>query len=147
LSSSVTSIWWTRVDAVAETGSVGLLSYPEVAHYSREQARRTLLAAVRQARVVCEGVDFEPFAETPVAVPAADVEIDFDIEWDNAGRICQWGLRIRDGQDDTTARYEPVVSCDTLDDDGELTLAERAAALIAQLRSEAALEGCTVAVY
>ena len=121
--------------------------YPEVTHYGREQALKRLYAAVRQARMICDGVDFQPIAGTPVEVPSAHVEIDFDIEWDTAGRIYQWGLRVRDGQDDATARYEPVVSFKPLDDEGELALAERAAALIGQLRAEAEASGRTVAVY
>ena len=121
--------------------------YPDVTYVSREQALKRLHAAVRQARMICEGVDFEPIADTPVEVPLADVEIDFDIEWDTAGRIYQWGLRVRDGQDESTARYEPVVSFDRLDDAAERELAERAAALIMHLRAEAEGAGRTVAVY
>jgi predicted RecB family nuclease len=120
---------------------------PEVSQHSRGQALKRLDAAVRQARMICEGVDFQPIADTSVDVPRADIEIDFDIEWDTAGRIYQWGLRVRDGQDDSTARYEPVVSFDPLDDDGELALAERAAAIIGHLRAESAVAGRTVAVY
>lgn len=121
--------------------------YPEVTHHSREQARKRLRRAVRQARMIVDGVDFRPIAGTPVEVPAADVEIDFDIEWDGAGRIYQWGIRVRDGQDDATARYEPIVSFDPLDDAGERELAERAAAIFTQLRAESERAGRTVAVY
>jgi predicted RecB family nuclease len=121
--------------------------HSEVTHHGREHALKRLRAAVRQARMICDGVDFQPIPGAVVAVPSADVEIDFDIEWDTAGRIYQWGLRVRDGQDDATARYEPVVAFDPLDDEGELVLAERAAALIADLRAEAEGSGRTVAVY
>ena len=121
--------------------------YTEVTQHSREQALRRLSSAVRQARMICEGIDFEPIAEAPVEVPAADIEIDFDIEWDTSGRIYQWGLRVRDGHDDSTARYEPVVSFETLDDDGELALAECVAALIGNLRADADSLGRTIAVY
>ncbi len=121
--------------------------HPEVAHYSREQALTRLQAAVRQARMICDGVDFQPIDASTVEVPSADVEIDFDIEWDNSGRIYQWGLRVRDGRDDTTACYEPVVSFESLDDEAEIALAERAAARIGQLRAEAEAAGRTVAVY
>ena len=121
--------------------------YPEVTQYSREQALKRLQAAVRQARMICDGVDFQPIAGPAVEVPAADIEIDFDIEWDASGRIYQWGMRIRDGQDDATARYQPVVSFEPVDDEGEIALAERAAAVIAQLRADAESSGRTVAVY
>lgn len=121
--------------------------YPEVIHQTREQALKRLRSAVQQARMICAGVDFEPIAGIPVEVPAADIEIDFDIEWDKSGRIYQWGLRVRHGQDDRTARYEPVVAFDHLDDTGELLLADRAAARILHLRAEAERAGRTVAVY
>lgn len=121
--------------------------YPEVTHYSRRQALKRLQAAVRQAQMIRDGVDFRPIPGMPVEVPSADIEIDFDIEWDTAGRIYQWGLRIRDGQDDTTARYDPIISFEPLEDDGERALAERAAARISQLRDEAASSGRTIAVY
>ncbi|MDA0252572.1 MAG: recombinase RecB, partial [Actinobacteria bacterium] len=79
--------------------------HPEVTQYSRKQALKRLQAAVRQARMIC------------------------------------------DGQDDATARYQPVVSFGPLDDEGEIALAERAAAVIARLRAEAESSGRTVAVY
>lgn len=121
--------------------------YPEVRHWTRKQATKRLREAVRRARMIGEGIYFEPKDEEPIEVPAADVEIDVDIEWDAAGRIYQWGIRTRDGQDDATARYAPVVSFEDLDDAGELALAEAFASRIVQLRSEAERAGRTVAVY
>jgi len=102
---------------------------------------------VQQAQLIRDGIYFEPKADALVDVPRADIEIDFDIEWDNSNRIYQWGLRVREGQDEQTARYEPVVSFDYLDDDSELALAEQAATRIMQLRAEAEKAGKTVAVY
>lgn len=93
------------------------------------------------------GVDFEPHDASAVTVPGADIEVDFDIEWDDQGRIYQWGLRIRDGQDDTTARYEPVVSFDPLDDGGEARLAAEFAARIQQLRGAATREGKSIQIF
>ena len=121
--------------------------YPEVTHLSRTQALKRLRGAVQQAQLIRGGIYFEPKTDALVVVPRADIEIDFDIEWDNSNRIYQWGLRVREGQDEQTARYEPVVSFDELDDDAELALAEQAAARIMQLRSEAQKAGKTVAVY
>ena len=121
--------------------------YPEVTHLSRTQALKRLRGAVQQAKLIREGIYFEPKVDALVDVPRADIEIDFDIEWDSSNRIYQWGLRVREGQDEQTARYEPVVSFDELDDDAELALAEQAAARIMQLRSEAQKAGKTVAVY
>lgn len=123
------------------------LYYPEVTVHSRDQALQRLQRAVRQARMICEGLDFEPIAVAAVHVPVADIEIDFDIEWDKSGRIYQWGLRIRDGHDDATARYTPIISFEPLDDELELDLAARAAAVIAGLREQARQAGRSIAVY
>ena len=121
--------------------------YLEVTHLSRTQALKRLRGAVQQAQLIRDGIYFEPKADALVDVPRADIEIDFDIEWDNSNRIYQWGLRVREGQDEETARYEPVVSFNELDDDAELALAEQAAARIMDLRAQAEKAGKKVAVY
>ena len=121
--------------------------YPEVTHLSRTKARKRLRGAVQQAQLIRKGIYFEPKTGVLVDVPRADIEIDFDIEWDTSNRIYQWGLRIREGQDEQTARYEPVISFDELDDDAELALAEQAAARIMELRALAEKADKTVAVY
>ncbi|MET3960902.1 putative RecB family nuclease [Marmoricola sp. OAE513] len=41
-----------------------------------------------------------------VPVPTFDLEIDFDIEWDSAGIVYQWGASVRTGQDNTTESYD-----------------------------------------
>ncbi len=121
--------------------------YPEVTHLSRNQALKRLRGAVQQAQLIREGIYFEPKTDSPVDVPRADIEIDFDIEWDKSNRIYQWGMRVREGQDEETARYEPVVSFDDLDDVAEIALAEQAAARIMELRAQAEKADKTVAVY
>jgi predicted RecB family nuclease len=121
--------------------------YPEVTHLGRAQALKRLRGAVQQAQLIREGIYFEPKKDAVVDVPRADIEIDFDIEWDSSNRIYQWGLRVREGQDELTACYEPVVSFGDLDDDAELALAEQAAARIMQLRAVAEKACKTVAVY
>lgn len=121
--------------------------HPEVSHLGRVDALNRLHRAVQQVRLYRDGVDLDPRAGARIDVPRADVEIDFDIEWDAAQRIYQCGLRIREDQDEATARYWPVVSFDPLDDAAELALAEQAAARIAELRADAEKDGKTVAVY
>ncbi|KLO26507.1 nuclease RecB family protein [Mycolicibacter heraklionensis] len=106
-----------------------------------------LANAVRRARMSCTGIDFETHEPASPTVPSADIEVDFDIEWDDHGRIYQWGLRIRDGQDDTTARYRPVVSFDPLDEAAEAELAAEFASRMQQLRSRAAREGKSLQVF
>ncbi len=106
-----------------------------------------LAAAVKRARMTTDGVDLQPRGPNPPQVPGADVEVDLDIEWDNDDRIYQWGLRIRDGQDDTTSRYEPVVSFESLDEAAEAALAEKFADRIHRLRCQADQEGKSLKIF
>ena len=121
--------------------------HPEVSHRSRDSARKRLIGVVRQAGMIRDDVAIAPIGNGPVEVPAADIEIDFDLEWDTDGRIYQWGLRIRDGQDESTARYEPAVSFARLDDEEENRLAGQVASRISGLREHAASTGRSLAVY
>ncbi|MEB3023696.1 recombinase RecB [[Mycobacterium] crassicus] len=106
-----------------------------------------LAKAISRARMTAAGVDFEQRGPDRPMVPCADIEVDFDIEWDGDRRVYQWGLRIRDGQDDTTARYDPVVSFDPLDDVGEAALASEFSSRIRGLRGRAEREGKTLQVF
>lgn len=103
--------------------------------------------AIRRSRMACAGADVEPRGPDLPVVPSADIEVDFDIEWDGDQRVYQWGLRIRDGQDDTTARYEPVTSFEAFDDAGEAALATEFASRIWGLRAQAQREGKTLRVF
>lgn len=106
-----------------------------------------LANAIRRSRMACTGADVEPRGPDLPVVPSADIEVDFDIEWDGDQRVYQWGLRVRDGQDDTTARYEPVTSFEALDDAGEAALAAEFSSRIWGLRSQAQREGRTLRVF
>ncbi len=108
---------------------------------------KRLADVIRRARMTLAGIDVElNGAQTP-EVPQADIEIDFDIEWDTDQRIYQWGLRIRDRQDDTTARYEPIVSFEPIDDAAEAALAEQFAARIGALRENADRRGRSLRIF
>ncbi len=109
--------------------------------------QRTLENAVRRAQMTVAGLALQPRNGAWPAPPAADIEVDFDIEWDTDDRIYQWGLRIRDGHDDTTARYQPIISFEQLDDQREAALAKQFADTIIALRSSAALAGKTLTVF
>jgi len=82
---------------------------------------------VRRARLAQAGIAFEPRGRWP-DIPCADVEVDFDIEWGFENFVYLWGLRVRQGQDDTTAVFEPAVSYEPLDSDGAAQIAEQFAA-------------------
>ena len=117
-------------------------------HSVRTQSpRRRLADAVRRAQMTVAGVDFEPLLGGGIDAPSADIEVDYDIEWDRQGRIYQWGLRVRENQDERTARYEPIVSFDPLDAASEAALADAFADRINALVADADEAGKSFAIY
>ena len=92
------------------------------------------------------GIDYEPSGAWP-EIPSADVEVDFDIEWDFENRIYLWGLRVRQAQDDTTAVFDPVVSYEPLDEAGEATLAGQFADRLRSVITGAETAGRTVRIF
>ncbi len=111
-----------------------------------QNPQKRLNDAIHRAQMTVAGIEFEPRGQWP-EVPVADVEVDFDIEWDTDGRIYQWGLRIRDGQDDATARYEPVVSFEVLDEAAEEALADAVGLRLNSLNEQARQEGKSLTVF
>ena len=109
--------------------------------------RARLASAVRRASMTLSGTDFEPVGGKWPVIPSADVEVDFDIEWDLDNRIYQWGLRIREAQDDSTARYEPIVSFDLLDERTEEALADVFARRLNALKEVARQEGKSLRAF
>lgn len=103
-------------------------------------------ALVRRARMTVAGVEYEPLSRWP-QVPQADVEVDFDIEWDLDGHIYLWGLRVRDGQDDSTAVFDPVVSYEPIDQAGEAELAAEFAARLGAVVAAEESAGRSVTVF
>lgn len=103
--------------------------------------------AIRRGEMTVAGREVEPLDGAWPEVPSADIEVDFDIEWDLGGRIYQWGVRIREDQDESTARYEPVVSFEVLDEAAEVALANRFAAKINGLAQEAERAGKTLTIF
>jgi predicted RecB family nuclease len=95
---------------------------PEVSHCAG--AERRLRTAARRARMLEAGTAFERETSGPIEVPAADLEIDFDLETAGDGRIYLWGFRVQ------SATSQPYVRqfCRfaELDDDTEVELAREA---------------------
>jgi hypothetical protein len=102
---------------------------PEVSHLAPETARRRLAVAVEHAQMICAGVDLKRNGDGPVEVPAADIEIDVDIEYGQDNRVYMWGARVRRGADDASAHYvADFTDWKPLDDRRERALAARFAA-------------------
>ena len=122
--------------------------YAEVSNESRTHARKKLAMLVRRAQMVDEGVELVRHDGVAMTVPAADIEIDFDVENDMAGRVYMWGIRIRNGTDDTTARYLPdFIAWEPLDADSERLLAQRFVDWLRGQRDGARAAGRTLAVF
>lgn len=115
----------------------------------RQNPEQRLRTVIDQARMTRDGIDIEPLDPTTgwSEPPSADVEIDFDIEWDRREHIYQWGIRVRDGQDDTTSRYDPVISFDTLDPTAHDALAAEFTAHLAAVLADADAAGRSVAIF
>ena len=119
---------------------------PEVGDSGRVRAR--LAAAVRRAQMICEGIEITRTADDPLELPVADVEIDLDIEQDRDNRVYMWGVRIRSGADESTARYlDDFTEWRPLDAEGERELAGRFIDWLHDVRADAAARGETVRVY
>ena len=98
--------------------------FAEVSNQSRAEARKKLAIVIRRSQMICEGIELTRHDGVDLKVPSADIEIDFDIENDADNRVYMWGVRIRHGTDDSTARYLPdFISWEPLDGDSERELA------------------------
>ena len=95
---------------------------PEVTHRSGAELR--IRTAARRARMLLEGRWFDRESSGPIEVPAADVEIDFDIETAVDGRVYLWGFGVQAAGGPGV--YHEFSRFTDLDDVGELELAREA---------------------
>lgn len=109
---------------------------PEVTHVTDPLGR--LASARRRARMSRDGRDIERSTEGAIEVPRADVEIDFDIEWDPQNQVYLWGALI-DGD------YVSFVSW--REDPDDFRLATEFADWLRGIIADAESAGRTVAVY
>ncbi|SDD68516.1 TM0106 family RecB-like putative nuclease [Auraticoccus monumenti] len=103
---------------------------PEVAH--RAQAERRLRVTARRAQLISDGVLLERLESGPVDVPAAEVEVDLDIETSAEDRVYLWGFLVGDTVTGSST-FESFVAWDDLDAAGELELAGRALSWLREL--------------
>lgn len=117
--------------------------WPEL-DIKQARARGRLEDAVTRAQMSIAGERLRATGQPIPQVPRADVEVDFDLEWDSDNRIYLWGLLVSDG---SGQRLESVYSWDPLDGEGESDLASVAIARLVSLRKEAESSGQTFRVY
>jgi predicted RecB family nuclease len=80
--------------------------------------------AARRARMLLEGRWFDRESSGPIEVPAADIEIDFDIESAIDGRVYLWGFLVQPSGEPRI--YHEFSRFTDLDDAGEVELAREA---------------------
>ena len=115
---------------------------PRVTHQSKSLER--LSAAIDRARMIRDGEVLRRTTTGPLQVPSADVEIDFDIEWDVDDRVYLWGARVRR---EGSAEYVPAVAWEVLDETSERLLAEQFATWLRDVVQRAQGRGESVAIF
>lgn len=116
---------------------------PEVTHLKDPLGR--LATAIRRARMIRDGRNLERDTTGAIAVPRADVEIDFDIEWDPDGRVYLWGALVN--RPEEAPAYVPIVAWDDLDDTGAVELATTFAVWLRAQIAEAETSAQSLLVY
>ncbi len=117
---------------------------PQVTHQPR--ARERLATAVRRAGMALAGQGLDRITTGPISVPSADVEIDFDIEWDTENRVFLWGALVTDEKNPEGA-YVDFTEIDALDAAAEHALGMRFLTWLREHIAAAAERGETVAVF
>jgi predicted RecB family nuclease len=116
---------------------------PEVTHIDDPIGR--LATAVHRARMIRDGISLERTTSGPIDIPRADIEIDFDIEWDLDDQVYLWGALVsRPGEEPA---YRSIVSWDDLDADAALVLAREFAVWLRDQITAADEAGQQLLVY
>ena len=117
--------------------------WPEL-EFPVSRARPRLENAVLRAQMSLAGDDVRWLGNSVDPIPRADVEVDFDLEWDGDNRIYLWGLLVTE---DGVSRSESLFSWEQLEDEAEEELAGSAINSLTQLRAAAEFQGKTFLVY
>jgi predicted RecB family nuclease len=121
-----------------------LASYWPELDIKQARARSRLENAVTRAQMSIAGESLRATGAGAPVVPRADVEVDFDLEWDADNRLYMWGLLVSERGE---SRVESVYTWDELDDEAEADLARHAIAKLVSLREAAESSGQTFRVY
>lgn len=111
---------------------------------SEGRARSRLEAAIVRAQMSLAGEQVRWLNNPVEPIPRADVEVDFDLEWDDENRIYLWGFLVTE---DGVSRSESVYSWEPLDDVGAGDLAVAALDRLMRLKSAAERDGKSFLVY
>lgn len=114
---------------------------PETAHRPNAEAR--LRTAARRSQLIRDGVALSKYSEDRITLPAAQVEVDLDIETSGDGSVYLWGLLVHDVEAGTPPQYHAFVRWQELDIAEQVALATEAMAFLEGLRAR----GRSVRVY
>ena len=137
------------VDTVQDLASLELADtrlaayWPEL-EIAPSRAKSRLEKAVLRAQMSLAGEDVRWLGNLVESIPRADVEVDFDLEWDGDSRIYLWGLLVTA---DGVSRSESLCSWDEMDEAGEVELAAAAIEKLILLRTAAESQGKTFLIY
>lgn len=118
--------------------------WPEVTHQDRADKR--LQSAIERARLRVAGEWFGRTSTGPIDVPRADVEVDFDIEWDTDMGIYLWGFLVNDRVAQTVAEYQPS-DWEPMARDARIAIARVAIDYLSALALDAQEQGKSLLVY
>ena len=117
--------------------------WPEL-DVKQTSARSRLQDAITRAQMSLSGERLRATGVPLPPVPRADVEVDFDLEWDADGRMYLWGMLVTE---DGRQRVESVYDWDELDNESETKLGAKAIATLVALRDQAENTGKSFRVY
>ena len=121
-----------------------LASYWSELDIKQTRAQSRLEDAVTRAQMSIAGERLRATGQSIPQLPRADVEVDFDLEWDADNRLYMWGLLVHESG---KTRVASIYTWEELDDDGEADLARRAITTLVGLREAAESSGQTFRVY
>lgn len=140
---------WQGVHTTAElalidiTDSVWASDYlPQVTH--QLHALKRLGVAVQRARMICDGISLRRTTAGQLDIPSADVEIDFDIEWDTDDRVYLWGVSICGARSEP---YRGFCSFAPMTEESERALAQELLDWLRGQIADAASKRRTLAVF
>ncbi|MGV1036584.1 MAG: TM0106 family RecB-like putative nuclease [Candidatus Nanopelagicales bacterium] len=118
--------------------------WPEVTH--RTRADKRLEGAIERAQLRVAAEWFRRTTTDRIDVPRADVEVDFDIEWDTDMGIYLWGFLVHDRVAHTTDENQP---CDwgPMSTDARIAIAKSAIDYLVGLAQRSEAQGKSFLVY
>lgn len=115
---------------------------PQVTH--QPQALKRLEAAVERAEMIRDGITLKRTTPGPLDVPTADIEIDFDIEWDADQQVYLWGFRVADND---SSYYRAFVRWAPLDEQSEQDLGQEMLLWLREQIRAARSAGRSIRIY